>query len=68
MAPPSGDQEVRFWREPLSALCDAATSAGFVIERLIEPRPAPSMQAAFPEDYAQLNREQGFLILRLRRN
>ena len=25
---PSGDQPVRFWREPLSALCTAATDAG----------------------------------------
>src|SRR6266516_1269846 len=27
---PSGDQPVQFWREPLSALCTAATDAGFL--------------------------------------
>jgi hypothetical protein len=29
---PSGEQPVQFWREPLSALCAAATDAGFLIE------------------------------------
>jgi len=29
---PSGEQPVHFWREPLSALCAAATDAGFLIE------------------------------------
>ena len=37
---PSGDQPVRFWREPLSALCTAATDAGFLIEKVIEPVPS----------------------------
>ncbi len=41
---PHGDQPVRFWREPLSALCTAATSAGFLIENLTEPLPAESMR------------------------
>jgi SAM-dependent methyltransferase len=62
---PSGEQPVRFWREPLSALCAAATDSGFLIERLIEPRPARSMRELYPEDYEKLNREPGFLILRL---
>ncbi|MGH3772666.1 MAG: class I SAM-dependent methyltransferase [Pseudonocardiaceae bacterium] len=63
----TGDQEVRFWREPLSRLCAAATSAGFVIDQLIEPRPAQSMRELFPNDYDTLNREPGFLILSLRK-
>ena len=62
---PSGDQPVHFWRESLTALCTAATSAGFLIETLIEPRPAETMRERYPEDYAQLSREPGFLILRL---
>ena len=36
---PSGDQPVHFWREPLSALCTAATDAGFPIGKVIEPGP-----------------------------
>ena len=62
---PAGDQPVHFWRESLTTLCAAATSAGFLIEKLIEPRPAETMRERYPEDYAQLSREPGFLILRL---
>ena len=60
----SGDHPVHFWREPLSALCTAATGAGFLIERVIEPVPAETMRERYPEDYEKLNREPGFLILR----
>ena len=62
---PAGDQPVHFWREPLSAFCAAATGAGFLIEQLIEPVPAETMRDRHPEEYEQLNREPGFLILRL---
>ncbi len=62
---PSGDQPVRFWREPLSDLCTAATDAGFLIEKVIEPRPAASMRERYPEDYEKLTKEPGFLLLRL---
>ena len=54
-----------FWREPLSALCAAATDTGFLIEKLIEPIPAESMRERYPEDYERLSKEPGFLILRL---
>ena len=60
------EQEVRFWRIPLSDLCDAALEAGFLIDRLIEPRPAESMRTGYPMEYERLMREPGFLILRLR--
>ena len=62
---PSGDQPVHFWREPLSALCAAATDAGFLIEKLIEPVPAETMRERYPGDYEKLSKEPGFLILRL---
>ena len=62
---PSGDKPVRFWREPLSALSAAATEAGFLIEKVIEPVPAETMRDRYREDYEKLSREPGFLILRL---
>jgi SAM-dependent methyltransferase len=62
---PAGDQPVHFWRESLSALCAAATDAGFLIEKLTEPVPAETMRERYPEDYEKLRREPGFLILRL---
>jgi ubiquinone/menaquinone biosynthesis C-methylase UbiE len=61
---PSGDQPVSFWRESLSALCTAATGAGFLIEKLIEPVPAETMRDRYPEEYKKLQRKPGFLILR----
>jgi SAM-dependent methyltransferase len=61
----AGPLPVRFWREPLTALCSAATSAGFLIEKLTEPLPAESMRERWPEDYEKLMTEPGFLILRL---
>jgi SAM-dependent methyltransferase len=60
-----GPRTVRFWREPLSALCDGATDAGFLISRVIEPRPAKSMRAVDPDEYDELQRRPGFLILKL---
>jgi SAM-dependent methyltransferase len=63
----AGDYPVRFWREPLSCLCAAATDAGFLIERVIEPLPAETMRQHDPADYEKLTREPGFLILRLLR-
>jgi hypothetical protein len=64
---PLGPQPVRFWRVPLSSLCAAATGAGFLIEKLDEPRPASSMQERYPDDYAKLLTEPGFLVLRLKK-
>jgi hypothetical protein len=60
-----GYQPVRFWREPLSALCGYATDAGFLIEKVIEPLPADTMRERYPKDYERLATEPGFLILRL---
>jgi 2-polyprenyl-3-methyl-5-hydroxy-6-metoxy-1,4-benzoquinol methylase len=56
---------VRFWREPLMSLSAAIAAAGFLIERLVEPLPAPSMRDRWPEDWEKLQREPGFLVLRL---
>lgn len=56
---------VRFWREPLTALCAAVADAGFLIERLVEPLLAPSMRERWPDDWETLRREPGFLLLRL---
>ncbi len=58
---------VRFWREPLSAVMGAATDAGFLLERLLEPRPAASMRDRYPDDYKHLSSTPEFLILRFLR-
>jgi hypothetical protein len=40
-------------------------SAGFVIERLVEPRPIPAMQQRYPQDYARLTTEPAFIAFSL---
>ena len=57
--------EMRFWREPLTALCGSIADAGFLIERLVEPLPTESMRALWPSDYETLMERPGFLLLRL---
>lgn len=61
----SGRHEVRFWREPLSDLCGAATDAGFVIQRLVEPRAPEVLRERWPAEYDELAQRPGFLALRL---
>lgn len=56
---------VRFWREPLTALCAAISDAGFLIERLVEPLPAASMRDTYPDEWEELHHRPGFVVLRL---
>ena len=45
--------------------CEELFEAGFVIERLLEPRPDPEAAEIDPEEYAQLSHEpRGFLAIR----
>jgi len=62
---PAGRNEVRYWREPLSDLCAAATDAGFVIQRLVEPRAPEVWRDRWPAEYDKLAQRPGFLALRL---
>ncbi|MGI8722340.1 MAG: hypothetical protein ACR2JG_08950 [Geodermatophilaceae bacterium] len=49
----------------LEQTCEELHEAGFLIERLREPRPVREAQALHPEDYELLHREpRGFLALR----
>jgi SAM-dependent methyltransferase len=57
---------VRYWLAPLQTTCEEIYEAGFLIERLVEPRAAPEAAAIDPERYERLNREPGFLAFRLR--
>lgn len=64
---PTGEQPVRYWREPLSDLCAAALGPGFLIDLLVEPRPTAAMRTRHPAAHDTLSREPGFLVLRLRK-
>ena len=56
--------KVRFYRRPLSAIIGALTDAGFVIDRLSEPRPTDWFREEKPEAYARLLKHPEFLIIR----
>ncbi len=56
---------VRYWRQPLTQTCAEFAEAGFSIERLVEPLPPPEMADAYPDDYARLLDEPGFIMFRL---
>ena len=57
--------DVRYWRMPLTAIVGEFSDAGFVVERLVEPRPVPEMAERYPDDYRMLEREPGFIAFRL---
>ncbi|HEX5402728.1 MAG TPA: class I SAM-dependent methyltransferase [Pseudonocardiaceae bacterium] len=56
--------QVRYWVLPLERTCEELFEAGFLIERLHEPRPVESGAQAEPAFYERLQREPGFLAIR----
>lgn len=61
----SNGWHVRYWVAPLEQTCEELREAGFLIERLREPRPVREAKALNPENYELLHREpRGFLALR----
>lgn len=56
---------MRYRRRPLQTIFREFAEAGFRVDDLIEPRPAPEMEASFPEKFERLSREPGFLAFRL---
>lgn len=56
---------LRYWLAPLEQTCEELHEAGFLIERLLEPRPVAEAADLRREDYARLHREPtGFLAIR----
>lgn len=57
--------QVRYWLAPLERTCEELHEAGFLIERLHEPRPMVEAAAIDRDDYDRLLREpRGFLAIR----
>lgn len=56
---------MRFWIEPLEQTIAAVTDAGFVVERLVEPRPVPAARDVDPEHYERYSMQPFFIALRL---
>jgi SAM-dependent methyltransferase len=55
------------YRRPLQAMLGPLLEAGFVLERLLEPRPVPEFEEQDPADYEKLLRQPGFVCFRLRK-
>jgi GrpB-like predicted nucleotidyltransferase (UPF0157 family)/ubiquinone/menaquinone biosynthesis C-methylase UbiE len=57
-------QQVRFYRRPLSWTFQAVRDAGFEVDRLVEPMPAPEADEADPKWAANLRTKPRFLYFR----
>jgi SAM-dependent methyltransferase len=56
---------VRYWLAPLERTCEELYEAGFLIERLLEPRPRAEAAEIDRDTYERLSREpSGFLAIR----
>ncbi len=58
---------MRFQRMTLESLVTEVLDAGFVLERLVEPRAVETLRAINPERYQRLTERPSFVALRLRR-
>jgi SAM-dependent methyltransferase len=58
---------VPYYRRPLAAMLDPLFGAGFVLERVLEPRPVPQFREEAPRDYVKLLRQPGFIGFRARK-
>jgi SAM-dependent methyltransferase len=62
-----GRWHVRYRRQPLTTSVEEFADAGFLIERIAEPLPTSEMADRYPDDYAKLMREPGFIAFALRK-
>lgn len=55
----------QFWRRPLGAAVNAFADAGFVIDRIGEPRPSPEALRRWPDELAGAAIAPAFIVYRL---
>ncbi len=60
--------DVPSYRRPLGEVLNPLISAGFSLERILEPLPTEEFKAADPKDYEELMRSPGFLFIRAKKN
>lgn len=59
--------KMKFYRRPLTAMSQALESAGFLIERLLEPRPTQDFRQTNPEGFERHLKSPLFLVIRARK-
>jgi len=62
-----GKHSIRYQRMSLETILNEVLSAGFILERLVEPRPADALREINQAAYDNLTRNPSLLALRLRR-
>jgi SAM-dependent methyltransferase len=55
---------IEYYRRPMEEVFNSLIESGFVIERVLEPRPTPEMEQADPKLFRQLSHEPCFLCVR----
>ncbi|WP_296653524.1 class I SAM-dependent methyltransferase [Paraburkholderia sp.] len=58
---------VEAFRRPLAEIVNGLTESGWVLDRLIEPRPVPEMKTVAPALYDELELSPAFICVRARR-
>jgi SAM-dependent methyltransferase len=58
---------VRYFRRPFTAIFDALREAGFIVERLLEPRPTEAFRDADPKNWERLMMRPIFVMIRARK-
>jgi ubiquinone/menaquinone biosynthesis C-methylase UbiE len=62
-----GKNTVNTWHKPLHEIISEAQSAGFIIDKIVEPIPQEELKAVSPKAYKELHKIPGFIIFRLLR-
>jgi SAM-dependent methyltransferase len=58
---------VKAYRRPLGAVITPLLRSGFILDRLLEPRPTEEFKRADPDDYEKLSNQPGFLCIRAKK-
>lgn len=62
-----GKNTANTWTMPLGDIATAATDAGFLIEKVVDPRPLEALKEIDPNTYNRLSRIPEFIIFKLRK-
>jgi len=55
------------FKRPLEAVVIPLSESGFIIEKILEPRPTLEFKEKLPEDYEKLSKQPGFMCVRARK-
>jgi len=55
------------FKRPLEAAVNPLFESGFIVEKILEPRPTIEFKDKLPEDYEKLSKQPGFMCIRARK-